>query len=482
MTATASSASHVDAARVRSFVGLVVARLGPRAYGVVSGTFLALLVASHTRSLFAVTFALTAHRLVSWVSYPLLGRWSDGSHSRIGRRLPYMAAGLAVMGACTFFYPDAGSYWALVALLVVARQARVAYSLPNIAVTPEVFGRSRWIRALIAVGIGGLVVGISVRLTVLATWKRGDPTTWAPAFRLAAAFMILGAIALVVLVREAPAARALEPDPRLPWREQLRELLSTPNARVLAATALLGLAASGTTDRVYPVYAEHVLGASGGDLAVSGFVAGPLSLLFGVPIGLLLASRLSRRTIAWAAPLGGALGAFAHLFVTTLWQSVLIGVLATPLLVAVLVSIGPFVASLVPRSGGMTERIGVLVGPSALVGVAASYLSALTYDHVVHDYRVIWAFAAVFTGLIAVPLVRLRVPVGHERADVRAMLREGMEVTRARLRERTSLFGGEVTAHDADTTDFVDSLRALAARYGFDDGDPDGPAPTGTVP
>ncbi len=473
--------SRIDAARVRSLIGLIVARLGPRAFGVVSGTFLALLVASRTSSLFAVTFALTAHRILSLVAYPLVGRWSDSSHTAIGKRLPFMAAGLAMMGGATFLMPESRGYWSLVGLIIVARQARVAYTLPNLAATPEVFGRSRWLRALIAVGVGGLVIGIAVRVTVIATWQRDDPTTWAPAFRLAAGFMLLGALALVFLVREAPATKVIGPASHQRWRDQLRDLLATPNARIIAVSLLLTIAASGATDRVYPVYAERVLGASGGDLALFGFLAGPLGGLFGVPVGLWLAAHVPRRRLAVFAPLGGVVGALAHLWVTKLWQSIAIGVVTAPLLVACVVAFAPFALSVIPKSGGMTERVGVLLGPFGMVGVAAGYTSSLAYDHLVHDYRVIWVVAAAITGAIALVLPRVRVPVGHELTDVRGMLRDGMAAMRLRLEDRTGLFTGEVTKHDADTTDFVESLRQLAVRYGLDDGTPDGPPLPGTL-
>ena len=486
MTVPAVASDPVDAARVRSFIGLVVARLGPRAYGLVSGTFLALLVGSHTESLFAVTFALTAHRIVSLATYPLVGRWSDSAHSAIGRRTPYMAGGLAVMGVCTFLLPEVDSYWVLVGLLVVARQARIAYTLPNIAATPEVFGRSRWIRALVTVGAGGLLVGTLVRATVIATWERDDPTTWAPAFRIAAFFMLLGAVAIVFLVREAPASKQVEPAPREPWLQQLRELLAVPNARVIGGTLLILLAASGATDRAYPIYAQEVLGASGSDLAAMGFIAGPVTFIVAIPVGLWMGGRFTRRQLAVFAPIGGMLGAFAHYFITTLWQSVLIGVITTPLLVACVVSMGPFAASLVSHSGGLTERIGVVLGPIGLVGITSSYAAALTYDHLIHDYRVIWLFSGLLTGAVALVLVRLRVPPGQERADVTGMLRDLADVAKVHRARNAKLFSGEVTREDTDTTDFAEAIRRVAARYGFDDGTPDGPsdaAPApGTVP
>ena len=74
----------VDRLRLRSFIGLSLGLVGPRANLAVSGVLLTLLVSSRVSSAVAITFALTANRLVGWVAYPLLGRASDRTRSRGG--------------------------------------------------------------------------------------------------------------------------------------------------------------------------------------------------------------------------------------------------------------------------------------------------------------------------------------------------------------------------------------------------------------
>lgn len=455
---------HVDRTRLLSFVGLVIGRLGPRAHQTVSGVFLALLVGEHTRSLFLTTFALSAHRLVSWALYPIVGRLSDRADTRFGRRTPYMAGGLLVLGACTAFYTQASGFWTLVVLMVVGRLALVVHRLPGIPATPEIFGGSRWGRAAVLVGVGGGIVGLSIRLTVIATWEKNDPSTWNLAYYMAAGYILVAGLAILFLVREAPAAKEVEiRDVDGSWRERVAQVLALPNARVLLGATLIGVAAAGFTDRAFPIYAQHVLGAGGADLALAGLVAGPAGLP-AIPIGYAMAKRIDRRRVTVLAALVGAAYAFAHLFLTHLWQSVALGVIAGPFFVAAVIAIAPMALQLFPRSGGMAERLGLFAGPIALVGVLASYTSSLTFDFLVHDYRVIWAFAGVFGLLSAFVMTRLVVPPGQEHTDIPAIVREVRGVLRGQG-ETEGLFHGRVTRQDADTVALVEILQRKLDPY-----------------
>ncbi len=108
--------------------------------------------------------------------------------------MPYMVGGLLIAGGCTALYTNAEGYWPLVGLMVVARVAFTGYSLPANALTPDLFGGSRWMRALAAITIGGVFVGLSIRLTVVATWVQEDPSTWRPAYYLAAGYIFFAAL------------------------------------------------------------------------------------------------------------------------------------------------------------------------------------------------------------------------------------------------------------------------------------------------
>jgi predicted unusual protein kinase regulating ubiquinone biosynthesis (AarF/ABC1/UbiB family)/MFS family permease len=451
-------ATTVDRARVRNFTGLALARVGPRAFEVVHGTFLTLLVGARTGSAFMAAFALTAHRLFSWLVLPLSGRWSDATRSRLGRRAPFLGGGLIVMGIATYAYTVVGGYWPLVAAIFVARMANTSRQIAAVAVVPETFGRSRWLRAIIATAIAGTVVALSVRVTVIATWDEADPSTWNISFRMAAAFMVAAGVIVLLFIRDSAAARevAKRETEKESLRERIEEILEVPNARILLASLFLTVAASGATARLLPLYNREILGAGGAEQSAAAIAAAVLGLLVSIPGGVWLSRRATRRTLAVVAQVVGVVGALAHIVLTNIWQSVAVGVMTGAFGVAATIALANLVLQLLPRSGGMGERVGMAAGPFALVGVLSTYLAAITVD-ITGSYRTMWLLPAGFGLVNAALMTRLWLPEWSQRVDVRRAVREQIRAARARRArgertERSSLFGGEVDVDDVDAT------------------------------
>jgi MFS family permease len=450
--------TRLDPRRLRSLVGLTLARLGPRARGAVSGTFLALLVGEHSKSLFAVTFALMAHRIVTWIANPIAGRLSDKSETPIGRRVPYMSAGLLAVAGCVAAFTHAGGYWTLVALLVLARIAYVLYYVPSAAVTPETFGSSRWVRALAIVGIGGFLVGVSIRVTVIATWNQEDPTTWGPAYYLAAAYIAFAALAILVLVREAPSAQ------RLAHRAQhdhdplagVRSVMAAPNAKVLLIAICLALASGGAFEHVFPLYVRDVLSGGGRQLAWLNLAEIPLFAL-AAPGAWILAHKLTRKTSAVLAGITGAASAVAHFWVTDLWQSALLSAVSGAFLGAAVISLVPFYLQILPRRGGLGERIGLIVAPILVAGMIGAFTSAIAYDLLWQDYRVVWTITAIFALASGFTYLWLDVPAGAERANPTAMTRTLVRDLWGRSRGR-HLFRGDLHMPDTDGTKLLERV------------------------
>jgi hypothetical protein len=334
-------------------------------------------------------------------------------------------------------------YWPLVLAIVVAREAAIVQRVARFAVTPDVFGRSRWIRAVVTMGLVTAIPGAGILAVIRFTWKQDDPTTWNLTYRLAAVGLVLGAVAIGALVREAHGSQvAAERAARKSWRDEARGLLDLPNAKVLVVTAALLGAAGAATGRLFPVWAHEVLGAGAPELVDLSILTGVLGALAAVP-GLWLAGQAHPRTLAVTAALFGAAATFAHVFVTELWMFAVAATIAIPLAVAAIVAGLPMGLRLVPPGESLGESIGMVAGPFALVTSIAAYVSAAVVD-VFDDYRLIWVVAAAFTLASAFSLARLQVPEGEERVDVRALLRQ--------LRTRTDpgggLFGGEVADED----------------------------------
>jgi Na+/melibiose symporter-like transporter len=468
----------IDGLRVRSFLGLSLGLVGPRANLAVSGVLLTLLVSSRVSSAVAITFALTANRFVGFIAYPLLGRASDRTKSAAGRRAPYMAAGLFLMGVCTWAYTLVSGFWLLVLLIVVVKTASVVFGLTNVAVIPETFGKSRTIKATCVIGVLGALVSLIIKGTVVATWKANNPATWNLPFREAGALMMIVAVIVLLLVREAPAGReAAEAQRRTParsWRLEVADIMAGPNARVLVGGILVFWSGLSATGYLAIVYFEKIQHAGANVQTVAGYISGVPVVMFGLGMGYLLSRHLTRKQVAVLAPVAGTVVSLVQFTTTHIWQTVVLAFVGAPLFTAFVISLAPMLLQLLPRSGGMGELLGKLVAPFSLFAVAFSFLAAWAVD-VTGDYRVIWLFPAAAGLVQAVVMCWLRVPRGHERAELQGLFERMSEsiLTQVTGRDR-SLLGGVVTADDANAASLFDMARnVLGNPYEDDAGDGD---------
>jgi MFS family permease len=451
--------------RLRSFIGLTLGLVGPRANLAVSGVLLTLLVTSRVSSALAITFALTANRFIGWLAYPLLGRASDRTRSVAGRRAPYMAAGLLIMGVCTWAYTLVSGYWPLVILIVLVKTASVVFGLTNVAVIPEAFGKSRTLKAAALIGLCGILVSLVIKGTVIATWKANDPASWNLAFRMAGGFMVVVAFVVIALVRESPAARQLVERDRQhrmrPWRQELSDIMAVPNARVLVTGILVFWAGLSATGYLAIVYFEKVQHAGANSQTIAGWVSGVPVVMIGLGLGWVLSRLLTRKQVAVLMPLAGAVVSLVQFTTTHIWQSVVLAFVGGPLFGAFLISLAPMLLQLLPRSGGIGELLGKLVAPFSLFAVAFSFLAAWVVD-LTGDYRTIWLFPAAAGVVQAVVMCWLRVPKGHERPEFDGILeRVGNSILEQVMGNDRALLGGVITAADADAASVFDVARDI---------------------
>jgi Na+/melibiose symporter-like transporter len=462
--------ASIDKSRLRSFIGLSVGLVGPRANLAVSGVLITLYVQHRASGALAVTFALTASRLISWVTYPVAGRLSDRTRTRVGRRTPYMGASLVGMGVCTWMFTVVPGYWPLVFFIVLASQAASVFTLTNVAVVPEVFGRSRWIKALLLTTVLGTLASLTIKGTVITTWKQNDPSTWNLPFQVAAAIMVAVGICVLVLVREAPAARGGAAADRgrraRPAVKELRDILAGPNAKVLVAGSLLFWAGVGSTAYVAILFFQRVLHAGASAQTVAGLATGLPVFFIGIGLGIPLSRWLTPMQLAVGGPLVGAVLAGVQYFDTHIWQAVALSYIAAPFIGAYIIVLAPLLLRLLPTAGGLGERLGMLVSPFNLCGVLLAYLAAAVVD-ATGNYRLIWLFPAA-TGL-AHAVVNCWLKIPPRRASSPDMVKRLWEwsIVQAESMAETGIVTGLLTApllgvvteEDADSAVVVDMAR-----------------------
>ncbi len=477
----------IDASRVRSFIGLSIGLVGPRANLAISGVIITLFVQQRASGALAVTFALTADRLVSWLTFPVAGRLSDRTRSRVGRRTPYMAGSLIVMGVATWMFTVVSGYWPLVLMILIAGQASATFTLTNVAVVPEVFGRSRWIKALLLTTVLGTIASWTIKGTVIASWKQNDPSTWNLPFQVAAVILVSVGIVVLLLVREAPTATyGAEADRSVrarPTLDELRDIMSGPNAKVLVGGSLLFWSGVGSTAYVAILFFQRVLHAGASAQTIAGLVTGIPVFFIGIALGIPLSRKLSPMQLAIGAPLIGAVLAGVQYFDTHLWQAVVLGYIGAPFIGAYIIVMAPLLLQLLPRAGGLGERLGVLLAPFNLCSVLLAYIAAIVID-ATGNYRLIWLFPAA-TGL-AHATVNCWLKYPDRRAttpDMVGRLWEWSVVQAESMAEMGLVTGllaapvlGVVTKEDADSAVVIDMARNILGNP-YEPAEPDGDQP-----
>jgi hypothetical protein len=443
-----------------------------------------LFVQQRASSALAVTFALTADRLVSWLTFPVAGRLSDRSQSRVGRRTPYMAGSLILMGVATWMFTVVNGYWLLVLMILIAGQASAVFTLTNVAVVPEVFGRSRWIKALLLTTVLGTLASLTIKGTVIASWKQNDPATWNLPFQITAVILVLVGVAVLVLVREAPTASyGAEVDRKVrarPTRDELRDILAGPNAKVLIGGSLLFWSGVGSTAYVAILFFERVLHAGAGAQTIAGLATSLPVFFIGVGLGIPLSRKLTPMQLAVGAPLIGAVLAGVQYFDTHLWQAVVLSYIGAPFIGAYIIVMAPLLLQLLPRAGGLGERLGVLLAPFNLCSVILAYVAALVID-ATGNYRLIWLFPAA-TGLAhATVNCWLKYPQRKASSpDMVGRLWEWSVVQAESMAEMGIVTGllaapllGVVTKEDADSAVVIDMARNILGNpYEHEQEDP----------
>jgi predicted MFS family arabinose efflux permease len=304
-----------------------------------------------------------------------------------------------------------------------------------------VFGRSRWAKAVGAIAAVGFLPGLLTLGLIRATWDQDDPSTWRLTFLVAAAGLVIGALAVAALVREAPATeQAAAIAAQGSWRDELDRVRAVPNGVfVLSSVLLLAVAFAGVS-KLMPVWARDELHVGGGEFAQLSLVLGVVIACV-VPLGLFLGSRAHPRTISVAAAAVGAVGTAGIVFVDDPTLFVVITAITLPLTVAAFASLAPQFIPLFPKGDRLGQAFGMLVGPFGLFTSGAALLISALVD-AVDSTDTTWVVCSALLAVLAVTLTRLDIPAGT-RTDVRGLLRRARKAGLG-----PGLFDGSVDLED----------------------------------
>ena len=294
--------------------------------------------------------------IVDAVADPLIGSWSDRSHSRWGRRLPFMAVGLPVIciaSVALFGVPVAGDTLPAVALAlllnVLLRVGTSLYALPYAALTAELTTdydeRSSVTVYRMIFGFVGTVLTIVPAFGLIFSTHAayGSRTAYLQLGLLLMTVVLVMGLACIVGVRRVVAASPAEhlspAATSKSFRADLFDIARNRSFLVLFISALTVLIIGGSMNalNLYAYSYFWKLPASMNQLPLIGFQIG---LLLGIPVTALTLRWIEKRDMVVIGLIGVAVGQIASVLIAHLFLGPLPNISATAVLAIASFSFG----------------------------------------------------------------------------------------------------------------------------------------------
>ncbi len=350
-----------------------------------------------------IGFIMTWDNIINLITQPWVGSRSDRTHTRFGRRKPWLILGAPLAAFFFILVPFVRENFVLLALALLGSHLGIAlFRSPTVAYLGDLFRPAERSRSN---GVIHLVGGLGSVFALLgggALYRIGVPLPF-----IVGAGVTLIAIGIVVAFLKEPDLSeqpASEPDPGI-WASARRVATDRDRSgRFLLAAIFSWFTGCSPILAFYTLYARNVLGVPVGTGAQM-LTAFPAALIvFAIPSGF-LATRIGRQPTIITGLGGMALCALAGFTVGT--PTALLAVLAVMGAFWALVTINalPMVYDLADQ-----RSIGAFTGlyyfAASLAAIAGPILAGRLIDST--SYRIIWPFCLVFLALAMVLMTQVR--------------------------------------------------------------------------
>jgi len=256
-------------------------------------------------------------RITDIFTDPLIGAWSDRTRTRIGRRKPFILAGLPVMCAAVWFVfvPLPGAnlvslFWGLFFIYLGFTIVDLPYNAWGAELSGDYDERSRVSAWRGAAGSVGTLLALSIPLALQAMGRQGAGEAL---FWMAAFFVIAQPLAFLLTIARLPERPADDiAGAPMPFLAGLRLTMgNAPFVRLLVATSLI-IAAMAIGATLNLLMFKHIIGAPEG-FPVAIFLQN-IAALIGIPLWMAIARRNGKH-IAMAISAGWIAACLALSFI-----------------------------------------------------------------------------------------------------------------------------------------------------------------------
>jgi MFS family permease len=245
---------------------------------------------------YLIGLLLAVGPLVSAFVNPAVGRLSDRTWTRLGRRLPYVLVGVPLATSVLFAIPSAPSYAVLLALFALGALFISIGGVPLLSLIPDKVSPARRGRAMALFMIAGGIGAIAIQMSGKFLWE----SRFELIYYLTALLALVCVLPPLCFIRESrPRAEELETARRRSGtspRAALASLLRRDPIALFLASASLRYLGVGVAINYFTLFAVTDLGVAVGDAALAIGVTGVVRLALAIPAGR-LADRWSRKRL-----------------------------------------------------------------------------------------------------------------------------------------------------------------------------------------
>ena len=357
----------------------------------------------------AVGFIMTWDNIINMFVQPWVGARSDRTHTRFGRRKPWLMLGAPLAAAFFILVPFARDNFVLIALAILGTNIGMAlFRSPTIAYLGDLFKPEQRSKANGVINLMGGLGGAAALFGGGTLYKAGVPLP----FIVGAGVMLIAIVIVLAAVHEPDLKdQPLTPEESKSLLANLREVSSGSDKSGLF---LLGAICAwfigwNAMEAFFTLYGINVLeiNEADGSRMLTAFAAA--LIVFAIPSGL-IATRIGRKPTIVIGLGGMVVGLIAGFFVRD--PTVLVSLLGVMGAFWALVNINslPMVYDL-----GGEQHIGAYTGlyyfASSVAAIAGPILAGELIDLTGKNYSTLWLFSAVFIALSIFCMTQVRAKV-----------------------------------------------------------------------
>jgi maltose/moltooligosaccharide transporter len=354
----------------------------------------------------AIGFIMTWDNYLNMFIQPVVGSRSDRTHTRIGRRKPWMLVGAPLAAIFFISVPAMRSIAGIMIAILLTNLSMALFRAPTIALLGDLFPSHQRSTANGVINLMGGVGSILAFLVGGALYAVGRITPF-----IFGAIVMLGAVTLVLLFIREPPVEAKEKQDEQPERglvDNVREIVRSPDRSglLILLAILCWFLGFNALETWISSFGKFSLGIDEGRMSILTSGLALMFVLFALPSGL-IATRFGRRRVILVGIAGLTLLFLYGLVVAN--QAMLIGFLVPAGFFWALINVNSL--PMVYDVGG-DNRIGVYTGlyylASNIAAVAGPQFVGLLIDLTGDNYRIMFIFSAISMALAGYFMARVK--------------------------------------------------------------------------